>query len=63
MTFEMWSLYHYLYIISPFVIFLIIYALLKSRSDKVKNIVGYVLGSISVSILIIRNIDIFIRSG
>lgn len=63
MTFEMWSLWHYLYIISPFVIFSVIYALLRKRSDKAKSIVGYVLGAISISILIIRNIDIFIRSG
>lgn len=63
MTFKMWSLWHYLYIISPFVIFFIIYAMLRKRSDKVKNIVGYVLGGISISILIIRNIDIFARSG
>ena len=56
MTFKMWSIYHYLYIISPFIIFFIIYALLRKMSDKANNIVGYVLGGISVSILIIINI-------
>ena len=63
MTFEMWSLWHYLYIISPFAVFFVIYILLRKMSDRAKNTVGYVLGSISVLILIVRNIDIFARSG
>ncbi|MBO5312983.1 MAG: YwaF family protein [Clostridia bacterium] len=63
MKFELWSAWHFLYITSPLVIFFIIYALLRKRSDRAKNIVGYILGAISVSILIIRNIDIFARSG
>lgn len=63
MKFEMWSIWHFLYLLSPFVIFFALYFLLRNKSDKVKNIVGYVLGGISVSILIIRNIDIFVRSG
>jgi len=37
--------------------------LVKNRSEKIKNIVGMVLGSISVAIIIIRNTDIFIRNG
>lgn len=54
MKFEMWSIWHFLYLLSPFVIFFAFYFLLRNKSDKVKNIVGYVLGGISVSILIIR---------
>ena len=42
MTFEMWSLWHYLYIISPFAVFFVIYILLRKRSDRAKNTVGYV---------------------
>lgn len=63
MKFEMWTFGHYFYLLSPFIIFFALYFLLRNRSDKVKSIVGYVLGGISVSILIIRNIDIFVRSG
>lgn len=63
MKFELWSIWHILYMCSPFIMFFAIYALLRGRSDRTKNIVGYVLGGISVSILIIRNIDIFVRSG
>jgi uncharacterized membrane protein YwaF len=63
MKFEMWSVWHILYIVSPFLIFTAIYILTKNRSAKTKNILGYVLGGISVAILIVRNIDIYVRSG
>jgi uncharacterized membrane protein YwaF len=63
MKFEMWSLWHYLYIASPFIIFAAIYFLVRKRSEKTKYIVGAVIGGISIAILIIRNIDIFVRSG
>lgn len=49
--------------ISPVMIFSAIYFLVCKRSDKVKNLVGTVLGMISVFILIVRNVDIYIRSG
>lgn len=63
MTFTMWSVGHFLYILSPFIIFFVIYALLRKSVGKAKNIVGYVLGGISIAILLARNIDIFVRSG
>lgn len=63
MKFEMWSIWHFLYIISPFIIFIALYFILKNRSNKVVNTVGYILGVISILILVIRNIDIFIRNG
>lgn len=63
MKFEMWSIWHFLYLLSPFVIFFALYFLLRNKSDRVKSIVGYIIGGISVAILIIRNIDIFARSG
>ena len=37
--------------------------MLKKRSARTVNTVGYVLGGISILILIVRNTDIFIRSG
>ena len=63
MQFEMWSIWHILYIISPFVIFLLIYRCMRNRTQKAINTVAYILGTISILILIIRNVDIFARSG
>ncbi len=63
MKFELWSIWHILYIISPFILFGIICFLVNNRSDKTKNIVGFILGAISVLILVVRNVDIFLRSG
>lgn len=40
-----------------------LYFLLRNRSQRTVNIVGYVLGGLSVLILIVRNIDIYVRSG
>ena len=63
MKFELWSIWHILYLCSPFLIFAAVYGLVRNRSDRAKNTVGYVLGCISILILIVRNADIFIRSG
>ncbi len=63
MNFELWSIWHILYMISPFLIFSTIYLLIRKHSDKSKNLVGTVLGVISVFILIVRNVDIYVRSG
>lgn len=63
MIFKMWSVGHILYMLSPFIIFGAIYFFVSKRSERVKNIVGMVLGIISVLILVVRNVDIFVRSG
>ena len=63
MNFELWSFWHILYMLSPFIIFAVIYYLVRNKSDKTKNILGFILGSISVFILVIRNVDIFVRNG
>ena len=63
MVFEMWSLTHILYMCSPFIIFAIIYFLMRNRSDKAKNIVATILGAISILILVARNVDIYVRVG
>ena len=59
----MWSLVHILYILSPFVIFALLYWLTRNSSYKVKYIVGITIGALSIICLVVRNIDIFIRSG
>ena len=63
MKFELWSIWHILYIISPFCIFVILYYLLKNKGEKTKTLLGSILGYLSLFIIIIRNIDIYIRSG
>ena len=63
MTFKLWSIWHYIYIISPFVIFIALYFLLRKRSKKTKEIVGIILGILSILILVVRNVDIYLRSG
>lgn len=63
MKFEMWSIWHILYILSPFIIFAVLYLSSRRCTEKTKSVVGYVLGSISLLILTVRNIDIFVRSG
>ena len=63
MTFELWSIWHILYMLSPAIIFAGIYWFVRKTSDKMKYIVGVVLGALSILILIVRNIDIFARDG
>ena len=63
MHFELWSVTHFLYIFSPFILFCAIYFLLRGRSERIKYTVGAILGIISVLILVVRNVDIFVRSG
>lgn len=63
MVFKLWSFGHIFYILSSFLIFVLIYFLVRKRSERTKYIVGAVLGGISLSIIIIRNVDIYVRSG
>ena len=63
MKFELWSIWHLLYMLSPFIIFIILYFLMRNKDRKIKNIVGYGLGIISLFIIFIRNVDIYINSG
>ena len=63
MTFQLWSFWHYVYILSSFLIFAGIYFSVRHRSEKIKTVVGIILGGISVFILILRNVDIFLRQG
>ena len=63
MQFELWSFGHILYILSPFIVLFALYQLFKNSSEKTKHIVGVVIGVISLSIIVARNIDITIRNG
>ncbi|MBQ4557846.1 MAG: YwaF family protein [Clostridia bacterium] len=63
MKFEMWSIWHILYILSPFIIFAIMYFVLRNKSERTKYIVGIILGAMSIICIVLRNVDIYIRSG
>lgn len=63
MKFEMWTWYHYLYILSPFITIAILYLLLKNKSEKAKYIVGMIIGILSLIVIVARNVDILIRNG
>ena len=63
MVFKLWSIWHILYIVSPAIIFAGIYWWLRRATDKTKYIVGAVMGALSIFILILRNVDIFVRNG
>ena len=62
MKFEMWSIWHILYILSPIIIFIILYFGLRKASNKTKYVVGIIIGVISILIIVVRNIDIYIFS-
>jgi uncharacterized membrane protein YwaF len=63
MKFEMWSIGHILYMLSPFIILGLLMFAVRKSSEKTKYMVGIVMGAISILILVVRNIDIYIRSG
>ena len=63
MKFEMWSVWHFVLMLAPIVAILILYFALRKTSYKTRYIVGIVIGCISLSILIMRNIDIFVNNG
>lgn len=63
MNFELWSIWHFLYMLSPAVLLVTLFFLIKNRTEKTKHLVGTILGVLSVLILIVRNVDIYVRSG
>ena len=63
MKFELWSIWHILYMVSPFIIYAIIHFCVSNKTERTKNIVGIILGVISILILVVRNVDIYLRDG
>jgi len=61
MTFDMWSTGHYLFMVSPFVLILLFTYFTKNNSlDKNRNI-GIVLSVIAIVVLLLRNLEIWIK--
>ncbi len=61
MTFEMWSLGHYVFMLSPFLFTVLFYFLMKGRTYEQKRKFGVWLSIIMVIILVLRNVEIMIR--
>ena len=64
MVFEMWSIWHFIYMLSPFVIFALLYMFaVRGGSERTRDTVSLLLGILSLLILTVRNADIFAREG
>lgn len=59
----MWSLFHIIFILSPFILAAVLYYLTKNKSDETKYRVGFWLSIYAIVILAARNIEIFILDG
>ena len=63
MRWEMWSVWHILYIVSPIVLIFILWLALRKAPYKVRYAIGVVIGLVSLGILIMRNVDIYLNNG
>ncbi|HHT39457.1 MAG: hypothetical protein RBS76_03565 [Acholeplasmatales bacterium] len=63
MRFTMWSWFHIIYLISPFIFFLILFLLTKNKSTKQKRLIGIVLSIVAVVLLFLRNLEIYLENG
>ncbi|MGN0748784.1 MAG: hypothetical protein ACI4L1_03845 [Christensenellales bacterium] len=63
MKFELWSPIHYVIIALPAVLILFFWLLMRKRSQRAKDIVGIMIGSLSIIILIARNGYLLIAEG
>ena len=59
MKFEMFSTFHYIFMVSPFVLTAILHYSVKHLSYEKKRMIGIALSIIAVGVLIMRNIDLF----
>ena len=63
MKFEMWSMWHYIYLAIPVVMLLFLWLVTRKAGDKGRYAVGIILGIINLGIIILRNVDIYLREG
>ncbi|MCK9235041.1 MAG: hypothetical protein WC225_04840 [Acholeplasmataceae bacterium] len=63
MEFQMWSLFHYIFIISPFVVSVLLYFFTKNNSYEKNRKIGTILSIMCVVILILRNVEIYVVNG
>lgn len=63
MTFKMWSFGHLLFIISPFIFTVITVLLTKKLNFEKKRKLGIIFSIICIVILVLRNLEIFLKNG
>ncbi len=63
MKFEMWSMWHYIYLAIPVVMLFLLWLITRKAGDKGRYAVGIILGLINVGIIVLRNVDIYLRTG
>ncbi len=63
MTFKMWSVMHYIYLASPFILLFVLLFISKKYNDSQKRKMGIILSLIAVLLLILRNVEIYLDRG
>lgn len=63
MTFRMWSVFHFIFILSPFIFAFLVYFFTKKNSYEKNRKLGIILAVICVIILILRNLEIYLATG
>lgn len=61
MTFHMWSIGHYLFLISPFLVAFMFHVIFKHKTYEEKRKIGIITSIIMILLLLGRNIEIFVR--
>ena len=60
---QLWTIPHFIYILSPFIILCVLYFTLRHKSEKTKYIVGAVIGALSLFVITVRRISYFVDYG
>lgn len=63
MSFQMWSFFHYFFIVSPFLFAVILFFVFKRKSYEEKRKIGVILSIIAIIVLVLRNIEIYVKNG
>ncbi len=59
MTFQMWSVFHIIFIASPFILAAVLYFLTKNKKEETNIKIGIIMSIVCIIILILRNIEIY----
>src|SRR5690625_765515 len=63
MTFQMWSFFHFFFILSPFIFAFLFYFLFKRYDEKKLRSLGIIFTLIGIALLVGRNIEIYLKAG
>ena len=63
MTFQMWSLFHFAFILLPFVSLIVFMYFTKNKTYEQKRKLGIIVSLIGVLLLVLRNAEIFANEG